>query len=208
MTPGWILTASGVAFYPLEPRVADVRLDDIAHALAAVNRFNGHTREPYSVAQHSVLVSLEMERSAGGSAWRDGLYGLLHDAAEAYLCDVPRPLKQLEAFAPYRAAERRLQRVIYAAFDLEPDEPARLKLIDRRMLRTEQRYLVAAALPGEIRDDVAPFPIGIVPWPFQFSRQAFLRRYADLRAVPDRAADSGPCARHVDCDGPCWMDAP
>lgn len=212
MTPGWVMTASGLAFYPLAPRVEDVRLDDIAHALAAVARFGGAAREPYSVAQHSVLVSLEMERSAdgsgGGRAWHDGLYGLLHDAAEAYLGDVPRPLKQLEAFAPYREAEQRLQRVIYAAFGLDAVEPARLKTIDRRMLRTEQQFLMPPAVPGEGRDDVAPFPIGIVPWPFRFSKAAFLRRYADLRAVTGRDTPGdthGPCGRHVDCDGPCWL---
>src|SRR5207244_589834 len=91
--------------------------------LAAVNQFNGHTREPCSAAQHSVLVSIEIERVAKDCGVTDGqswaLSRLLHDAADAYLCDVPRPLKRLPAFAPNRGAEARLQAVIYHAFGLD-----------------------------------------------------------------------------------------
>lgn len=152
----WIMTASGRAFYPLTPKVEDICLEDIAHGLAFVNRFNGHTRFPYSVASHSMKV-------AGQMAAIDGyeldlrycvrqLYCLLHDASEAYLGDVPRPLKRLDAFAAYRDAERRLQRMIYRAFDLDPDdEPLELKEIDRRMLRTEQRQLMPPPAHGEER---------------------------------------------------------
>jgi 5'-deoxynucleotidase YfbR-like HD superfamily hydrolase len=83
----WMQTFSGKRFYPLDPRPEDIRLMDIAHALSHVCRFNGHTRFFYSVAQHSVLVSLMGPEDAAAAR-------LLHDASEAYICDLPRPLKE------------------------------------------------------------------------------------------------------------------
>src|SRR3990167_2984266 len=103
----WIQTASGIAFWPLRPRIEDVRIEDIAHALAAVNRFNGHTRVPWSVAEHSLQLTYELVRV--GSPRETCLYGLLHDASEAYLCDMPRPLKRAAVMAGYRLAEAELQ---------------------------------------------------------------------------------------------------
>src|ERR1019366_9954250 len=84
---GAIRTYSGVRFKPLDPDPA-VGISDIAHALANQCRFGGHSSAFYSVAQHSVRVS-EI------CAAEDALWGLLHDASEAYLVDVPAPLKQL-----------------------------------------------------------------------------------------------------------------
>jgi 5'-deoxynucleotidase YfbR-like HD superfamily hydrolase len=80
------------------------------------------------VAEHSVHVSeLCLPEHA--------LWGLLHDASEAYLIDLPRPLKQLSEFAAYREAERRLQRAVAARFGLPPDQPARVILIDARRVQ-------------------------------------------------------------------------
>src|SRR5688572_3506421 len=130
MNDGWIMTASGLAFYPTRPRIQDIRIEDIAHGLAAVSRFAGHTRTPYSVGQHCYHASQILEGQGGPRA---ALYGLLHDASEAYLGDVPRPLKKLSTFDAFRAAEDHLQGLIYLAFGLSKhDEPAGLKLVDRR----------------------------------------------------------------------------
>jgi hypothetical protein len=172
-TTDWVMTASGRQFWPLSPRPCDVTIEDIAHALAAVARFGGHARVPYSVAQHSVLVSWAM-----CGTLQDALYGLLHDASEAYLGDVPRPLKRLPAFAAYREAEARLQAVIYDACGLDPDgEPPDLKLVDRRMLRTEQRDLMPAAACDEDRTGVPPFDEVIQPWDFHMARLLFLEQF-------------------------------
>lgn len=178
----WIMTQSGICFNPLCPRVEDIAINDIAHALALINRFSGHTKVPYSVAQHCVLVSLALEIE-----WPDlALKGLLHDGAEAYACDLPRPLKRQEIFAPYRAAMEHLQSVIYQAFGLTDDEPGALHLIDRRMLRTEQRDLMPPPLVGhpiyadECRDDVAPFAERIVALPWFEAKRLFLERFAEL----------------------------
>lgn len=179
----WIMTATGRQFFPLAPRAEDVCIEDIAHALGAVNRFNGHTRRPYSVAQHSVLVSRHLDVDGALMA----LVGLLHDASEAYLGDVPRPLKQTAAFAPYREAEDRLQTLIYQVFGLDlvvrhPEVLPRLKHVDRRMLRTEQAALMPPAAHGEDRTDLLPFRIVITPWTPRAAAAHFLDRFYDLRA--------------------------
>ena len=99
---GFIGTFSGLRFWPLDPNPEKILIADIAHALAHQCRFGGHASKFYSVAEHSVHVSkLCLPEHA--------LWGLLHDASEAYLVDLPRPLKLLPEFAPYREAERRLQ---------------------------------------------------------------------------------------------------
>lgn len=175
----WMTTYTGRQFFPMAPRLDDIVIEDIAHALAAANRFNGHTREPYSVAQHSVLVSIEIERHvAPWDRLRAAFYGLLHDASEAYLCDVPRPLKRLDAFAAYREAERWLEHVIYARFGLEGPPPPALKLVDRLMLRTEQRDLMAGApYDVERKSDRCLDDVAIVPWSAPKAEREFLDRF-------------------------------
>jgi hypothetical protein len=175
------MTASGIAFYPTRPRLQDINIGDIAHALAAVSRFGGHTSSPYSVGQHCHIASQILEGTGGPKA---ALYGLLHDASEAYLGDVPRPLKHLPEFQAYRAAEARLQGAIYIVFGLSRhDEPDNLKLVDRRLLRTEQASLMPPALLCEDRNDVEPFSFGIVPWSFDDTRRAFLKRFVMLQSL-------------------------
>lgn len=194
MTTDWIMTASGRPFWPLEPRVEDVSIEDIAHHLSHLCRFTGAVRMFYSVAQHSVLVSRMLAPAIDvGMANRHelarhrqvGLFGLLHDASEAYLMDIPRPLKRAAAFAPYRDAEARLQHVIYQKFGLDlREEPSELKQVDRRMLRTEQRDLMPPPDHGEDRTDVEPFSsialdsLGV--WAPPRARMHFLERYVSL----------------------------
>ena len=186
VTTDWIMTASGRPFWPLEPRLQDVAIEDIAHHLSNLCRFTGAVRLFYSVAQHSVEVSRAMAPHMFTGRHRSAaLYGLLHDASEAYLMDIPRPLKHDAQFSAYRAAEARLQRVIYAAFDLDPDdEPAELKLVDRRMLRTEQRDLMPPPALAERRDDVEPFAFHLTePWSPARSRWKFMERFHEIASA-------------------------
>src|ERR1700693_5499467 len=105
------------------PNPADIRIEDIAHALSNQCRFGGHAREFYSVTEHCVRVSQHCRPE-------DALWGLLHDASEAYLSDVPAPLKVLPAFKAYRAAERSLQWTIAARFEGAPEQPASITEAD------------------------------------------------------------------------------
>jgi hypothetical protein len=86
----WILTYTGKRFSLADPHPEQVDINDIAHALSLVNRWGGHTRMPYSVAAHSVMVADLVAKIAPDLA----LAALLHDAPEAYLGDVCRPLKR------------------------------------------------------------------------------------------------------------------
>lgn len=93
----------------IDPRQIDPV--DISHALGQLCRFNGHTSRFYSVAQHSLIVAaiIDMASVAG---WHTPAEALMHDAAEAYLTDLPTPIKDLPALAEYRDAERRAMRAV------------------------------------------------------------------------------------------------
>lgn len=134
----WMQLASGKAFYPLDPRPEDIELADIAGALSRVCRFGGHVSAFYSVAQHSVLVSQVCDPA-------DALWGLLHDASEAYLGDLIRPLKRQPECAGYCAAEARLMAVICERFGLPPEMPASVARADEVLLATEARDLMGNA---------------------------------------------------------------
>lgn len=170
---GWINTFTGKRFHPLDPDPELIDIRDIAHGLAAKARYAGHTREPYNVAQHSVIVSLHvLDRD-------QSLWGLLHDASEAYLPDVPKPLKILPAMAAYREAEARLMLAVCQRFGLDPEEPAIVKEIDRRMLPTEASQLFDRRHPAW-RDRVEPLPIMIDVWSASDAERWFLERYEFL----------------------------
>lgn len=111
----WITTFTGLHFDPLHPDPSLIRIDDIAHALSRICRGGGHVHGFYSVAQH--CIACEREAAARGYSARVRLACLLHDAAEAYLCDLPRPLKTL--MPRYVGVENELLRVILALY-LDP----------------------------------------------------------------------------------------
>jgi hypothetical protein len=122
---GYIVTFTGKKFWPLKPRIEDIDIIDIAHALSCQCRFTGHTRFFYSVAQHSLAVSRLCTMHP--------LSGLLHDASEAYLIDLCTPMKVHPLFAPYREAEKHLQGMIYMKFGLSLDHPRDVNISDKTM---------------------------------------------------------------------------
>lgn len=131
----YIETFTGKRFRPLAPAIEDICIEDIAHALSNQCRFSGHTWRHFSVAQHSINVCAYL-RDQGFSETVQ-LWGLLHDASEAYLVDLPSPLKHQPEFLPYRQAEARLMKAICERFGLPDEEPAAVKDADARMLAEE-----------------------------------------------------------------------
>lgn len=114
---GFIATFSGGIIEPLNPDPEDILIEDIAHSLAHQCRFTGHTSHFYSVAQHSILVSELVPDELR-------LWGLLHDATEAYLADMARPIKHQPGFGEtYRTAEDVLMRAIAVRFGLSEEFP-------------------------------------------------------------------------------------
>lgn len=129
-----ILTNSGVYFDFFAPATNAIIIEDIAHALSNICRFNGHCRDFYSVAQHSILTSYNVPHEFA-------LEALLHDAAEAYVGDVTAPLNQL--IPDYKVIEQRVHEAIFVRFGLNPELPKEVKFADLIMLATEQRDLMA-----------------------------------------------------------------
>jgi len=114
-----IMTYSGTMFHPFNPQPSEINILDIAHALSNICRWNGHCNHHYSVAQHSIMVSLELE--ARGFSPTIQLLGLLHDASEAYICDIPKPLKPF--MEGYMEIEEKLQNaLLYELMGFLPDE--------------------------------------------------------------------------------------
>ncbi len=168
-----IITASGVLFDLLEPRVEDVRAFDIAHGLAMKCRWAGHTRIYYSVAEHSVRVSRRC-------APEDALKGLLHDAAEAYLGDVPSPLKR--RMDGYREIEERLLGVIFARYGLTLPLPASVENADHAELENDRITLtkfIDAPTPRWKRPAQTDLPACFGWWE---ARARFLVRLHELGA--------------------------
>src|ERR1035438_4728072 len=174
MSRAFINLFSGMRFWPLEPDPEKVCIEDIAHALSCQCRFGGHSNKFYSIAQHAVLVSKLC-------APEHALWGLLHDGSEAYLVDVPRPLKELPEFAAYREAERRLQRVIAVRFGLSPEQPASVTEADDTMLWIEAHSLLGSIPDEAIRETRAPFEITDPLLPVEAER-LFLSRFKELTA--------------------------
>ena len=116
---GQIMTSNGTFFNVLEPAKAGLSIKVIAQSLASANRANGHYNSRFSLASHSILVSSLAYLEAVRSKYDEkhclfiALAGLIHDGSEAYLVDVPRPIKYLDCMKPYRDIEERLQSVIY-----------------------------------------------------------------------------------------------
>ena len=172
-----IVTYSGKIIEPLNPDPEQIDIEDIAHALANQCRFTGHTREFYSVAQHSVLVSEICDE-------QDALWGLLHDASEAYLSDIARPIKRCTEWGNgYTEVEQSLMAAVEEAFDLhgpyyDIGMPASVKHADDILLRTEMRDLmpegVDATMPGEMLEG------RIRGWMPGVAKELFLKRYYEI----------------------------
>lgn len=170
-----IQTASGRYANLIAPLPHHIDIGDIAHALSNICRFGGHTREFYSVAQHSVLVSRIVPPE-------HALTALLHDAPEAYVGDVTLPLKRL--LPDYRTIEASIWLVIASNFGLPVDLPSCVKRADLVLLATERRDLMKEQdTPWPVLDGVSPLPDWINPWMPTHARAEFEMRYWDLRKV-------------------------
>lgn len=135
-------TYSGLQFNPIEIEERDILIEDIGHALSLLCRGGGHLKYFYSVGQHSINCAKEAE--ARGWTKRVILACLLHDASEAYISDIIRPVKKY--LTNYLEIEEGIMNVIFEKFelgDLSEEEKRQVKEIDDQMLESELSELIA-----------------------------------------------------------------
>ena len=173
----WMTTFTGRRFYPMDPVVEDITIEDIAHALALTCRWHGHTNSFYSVAQHSVLTSLLADRP-----YRMAM--LLHDAAEAYIGDLAKPLKRDTRLGEsWRVMEDRIQEQVQLVFGYEVPSKVVQKVWDNRVLLAEADDLVNQDWLLALRDRLR-----LTRWPAEpieplapaLAERFFLNRWMEL----------------------------
>lgn len=167
-----IMLASGKLFDFLDPHGSDFDINDIAHGLAHVCRYSGQCRAFYSVAEHSMLVA----DVVGEFAYE----ALLHDAAEAFIGDVTRPLKQL--LPDYRRIEASIEDAMIERFRLDRRSKGPVKHADLRVLAAEQAQVMA---PGcaewAVEAGIEPAPVVVRNLDPVAAKRAFLLRYEQCR---------------------------
>lgn len=179
----WIRTYSGLRFNYDDIHGSEIRIEDIAHALSNMCRFGGHSKEFYSVAQHSVHVMHHVPDWAKYPA-------LLHDSGEAYTGDIVTPLKGwvaeniYEGMALSSTGVTQLEKRIctHVLTSLHPDlmcfedweKP--VKEADERMLLTEARDLLRGGANG-FGSELKPYPMQVIPWPPKVAKVRFLDAY-------------------------------
>lgn len=167
----WISTYTGGKFYYDDIAASDIDINDIAHALSMIPRFSGHVSAFYSVAQHCVL-------GARRTMAPFKLEFLLHDASEAYVADVPRPLK--EQVQEYCDIEHFIQREIAKRFKVGFPFNSHVHAMDQRMLATEARDLLHPNCDWWKKMPVRPFSETIEPWEQDVAEQEYLKLFNKL----------------------------
>jgi len=170
----WMQTFSGRQFWPMDPKPEDVCILDIANSLGKICRYNGHCKKFYSVAEHSYYVSKYVEP-------QNALWGLLHDASEAYMCDLIRPLKNEPFARSFRLFENKIIEVIAEAFELGSKMiPYEVKLVDNAILADElEKNNAAPPAPWEGIENTK-LNIDFEFWSPEEAPQKFLNRFFEI----------------------------
>lgn len=172
----WIQTFTIKKIFPLNPKIEDIDIFDIAHALSMQCRFSGHVNNFYSVAEHCVHVSNICDPQFAKHA-------LLHDASEAYLVDIPKPLKESGQFENYKEAEFVLQKMIYRKFNLSEIEPKEVKQADLQMLSTEAYNLFNGFHPDWVLPTKPDTNFNLSTLSPRDAERLFLERYYELFGI-------------------------
>lgn len=177
---GWIQTFTGRQFWPLDPRPEDVDIKDIAHALSMTCRYGGHCKVFYSVAEHSLHVSDAVEEAGGDTA--EQFLALLHDAAEAYLCDVPSPVKP--NLPGFYAIESKVEAAIAESLGLPSlDKTPLIDEMDTRILVDECEVVMGVNSLDWARQHGPKVGLRICAWTPRDAEDLFMSRFWSLRGA-------------------------
>ena len=172
---------SGVPYFFMDPNSHDYEIEDIAHSLSMQCRYGGHTRVFYSVAEHCVRLA-DYTRDNINNNPRYVRTALLHDAGEAFLVDIPRPIKNL--LPDYKKIEAPIEMAVATQWDLMYDPkqggwPEWLRQLDMRICRDERKQLLSPDSKNVWGIDKME-PLGItrtLGWTQAQAKEAFLNRW-------------------------------
>jgi len=192
----WIQTYKSNIFDLFEMNYESIDIEDIAHALSLTCRYGGHCNSFYSVAEHSVRMSEQVPE-------KDAFWALMHDAAEAYLGDIPAPFKLYfrierwdsivkdfaEKTVSFEAVENMLLEKIADLYGLQMPIPKSVKIADRRMAMTEKRDLLKKG-NREWNFQAEPYKFKIRPWTPQTSEIMFMKKFKELKNAVESQVSS------------------
>lgn len=175
---GWMGTSTGKKFYPLAPSADDVDIRDIARGLSMTCRYAGQTKRFYSVAEHCVFVSMYVP-------WQYAREALVHDAAEAYIGDMIRPLKHQPEMVEFRRAEATIEKCVLEHIGIVSTTTSRaaIKEIDNRILVDEISTLSACPsyyLESPLLKTMQPLGVTLRCYNPAEAEKWFLQRYEAL----------------------------
>ena len=173
----YIGTYTGKKFLLLEPRLEDIDIVDIAHALSLQCRWTGHCKFHYSIAQHSYYCSFIGPES-------EAFDRLMHDTSEAYISDLNRPLKHYtDAGVAYRKVEKIIQTAINQRYGVSLIEPPSVHIADDTMLYAEKAQIMSYTFDEAeewLAEAKRPQAVKIDKWTPEFAEQMFLVRFHEL----------------------------
>lgn len=178
----WMQTFTGRQFWPMDPRADEVFIEDIAHALSMQCRYAGHCLKFYSVAEHSDHLAWWLYERYGAAV---ALWGLMHDASEAYLVDVPRPVKPF--LAGYKPAEAKVMAVICERFGLPPEMPKVVHEADHDIIADERANMAPCVAKWAGGYD-KPLGVSLQYWAPAMAERAFLVSFEYFVRKAARAA--------------------
>lgn len=179
----YIETYSGLRVHFNDINEKVITIYDIAHSLSQICRFTGHTKEFYSVAQHSVLVADAQITLAEKRA------GLLHDASEAYVNDLPSPLKACTDLGDYKNLENRFHAIINEKYQINDGMTPNIKKADLVALFTEKRDVLNKSSDWGWGENIEPFKDTIIPLPPKEAKELFLKRFIELFPIEAKLED-------------------
>jgi hypothetical protein len=174
-------TATGGIFFACDPRAEEIHIEDIASALSRIPRFGGNTKQFLSVAEHCWICSNNVPPE-------HRLAALLHDASEAYIGDLIRPIKYLPVFGSvYLKIEAGIEQKIAEKFDLTWPWSSEVRKVDERVVSVEIRDNIGSTVVNHLTDDIASRDEGaasedifLYNWAPELAKQFFLHRFKEL----------------------------
>lgn len=182
----FVTTRDGHLFYFDQLNVESIPLHSVAHSLSQQCRFNGHIEEHYSVAEHSVHIS-HLVLEYGGSP-DTALYGLLHDASEAFMGDMPRPLKKM--FPAFSNLESRIMEKYCELYSIDDPDVKMVQWLDCNIVRDEAEKFYAE--PPEWTKEYASVihPDRLLGWDAMAVKYIFLEQFQHLQEARNYGKDA------------------